>query len=231
MYTELYHSSAGGSPAVRSLAMVWPNDPSTYGIEDQFLWGEKLMILPILKKDVVEKQFYLPPGSLWYDYTNNDELLNAGKTDGLLNFEIPLNRIKVAVRGGTILFTHRTPKINTYETRKENFTLQIYQDENQKATGDIYIDDGESQINSDHTSSLVVADSSSGWLVLTPIVNDFKIGSLVDTLRIAGRNLAVSNITVNGALASVSISQLSANAVEVQGLSIDLNRRNEIQWN
>ena len=80
----------------------------TYGIEDQFLWGDKLMILPILEKGVDQKQFYLP--GLWYEYYPNGELINDGKTDGTyVNFQIPLNRIKVAVRGGTILFTH-TPK-------------------------------------------------------------------------------------------------------------------------
>ena len=66
--------------------------------------------------------------------------------------------------------------------------------------------------------------------MLTPIVNDFKIQSLVDTVRIAGKNLTVSSFFVNGVSSSVSISQLNANAFEVQGLSIDLNKRNEIQW-
>ena len=107
LYTELYHSSQDGRPVVRSLSMVWPNDPKTYGIEDQFLWGEKLMVLPILKEGVLEKQFYLPAG-LWYDYYPNNKLLNDGKSEGTyVNYQIPLNRIKIAVRGGTILFTQK----------------------------------------------------------------------------------------------------------------------------
>lgn len=208
--------------------MVWPNDPRTYGIEDQFLWGDKLMVLPILKKGVLQKEFYLPPG-LWYFYPSN-KLINDGKTEGTyVTYQIPLNRIKVAVRGGSILFTHK-PSINTYETKKNNLTLQVFEDENKQASGELYYDDGESQINSDHTYSLVTAAASSGSLVLTPIVNDYKIESLVDTVRIAGQKLSVSNFIVNGVSASVSISQLNANAFEVQGLSIDLNKRNEIQW-
>lgn len=120
---------------------------------------------------------------------------------------------------------------STYETRRGNFALHVYPDEHEKATGDIYIDDGESQINSVHTHSLVKAESTTGSLVLTPIVNDYKISSLVDTVRIAGKNVQISKIRVNGVSVPVTISRLSANVVEVLGLSIDLNKRNEIQWN
>ena len=119
---------------------------------------------------------------------------------------------------------------STYETRKNNVTLQVFQDENKRASGDIYLDDGESQINSDHTYSRIEAEASSGSLVLTPVVNDYKIEQVVDTVRIAGPKLSISSFLVNGVSASVSISQLNENAFEVQGLAIDLNKRNELQW-
>lgn len=55
LYTEIYRASIDGSPAVKSLSLVWPEDVKTYEIEDQFLWGEKLMVL--INLIIINNQF------------------------------------------------------------------------------------------------------------------------------------------------------------------------------
>lgn len=45
----------------------FPNDPNTYGIDRQFMWGSGLLITPVVEKGDTSVQAYFPGGE-WYDY-------------------------------------------------------------------------------------------------------------------------------------------------------------------
>jgi len=56
-----------GSTVVRPLVNQFPNDEVTWEIDEQFLWGNDLLISPALtESDNVP--IYLPTGTNWYDY-------------------------------------------------------------------------------------------------------------------------------------------------------------------
>jgi len=229
LYTELFKSSQDGRPAVKSMSLIWPEDESTYR-EDQFLWGDKLMVIPIIEEKQTEREVYLPKGR-WYDYPTMD-LLTANSTRGThLQMTIPLDRIKLAIRGGSILFTQKA-EMTTYETRQNNFTLIVALDENEQAEGDLYLDDGESVIADNHRYSFVEAKSNSTSIKLTPVVSNYLTNSVVDCIKISGQNLnQILKIYLNGREAPIRATRLNSNSYIFENLSLKLNEKVEIKWN
>ena len=65
----------------------FPDDPETYTISSQFMWGNIFLVAPkILAPKDVEKEmkrqeveFYLPNGSIWYSYGTKQCENNTGK--------------------------------------------------------------------------------------------------------------------------------------------------------
>ena len=141
LYTELFKASVDGRPVVKALSMVFPDDQQTYDNEDQFLWGDSIMIVPILNQNQTQTNAYLPAG-IWYDYIGQNIVSNSAAEGRYLQMNIPLDRIGVLIRGGQILFTQK-PASTTRETRKSSFELVAALDERGQAEGSLYFDDGQ----------------------------------------------------------------------------------------
>ena len=54
-----------GSPVMRPLFYDFPDDSQCYQPEDQFMFGSKIMVAPVLESDVRKRTVYLPAGSKW----------------------------------------------------------------------------------------------------------------------------------------------------------------------
>lgn len=50
-------------PFFRALFLQYPADKNTYRIQNQFLVGDTLLVLPTLRKDASNRRFYLPAGT------------------------------------------------------------------------------------------------------------------------------------------------------------------------
>jgi Glycosyl hydrolases family 31 len=59
-------SSARGFPMVRPLFFEYPNDPGSWTIEDEYMFGSDLLVAPMFANGE-RRKVYLPPGS-WIDY-------------------------------------------------------------------------------------------------------------------------------------------------------------------
>ena len=55
-----------GSPIIRPLWYVSPDDAKTYHIDDQYMLGDDILVAPILVVNQRERQVYLPTGN-WLD--------------------------------------------------------------------------------------------------------------------------------------------------------------------
>ena len=229
LYTELFKASQDGRPVAKSLSLLWPEDENAF-LEDQFLWGDSLMILPILEQGKTEREAYLPKG-LWYDFQSLN-LLNKDVNDrngSHIKLSIPIDRIKLAQRGGSILFVQK-PELTTFETRKNNFTMYVALDENQSAIGDLYVDEGESIIL-DNEYSFINAILKSNVLTLDPLLSNYHIKSLVDHIKIIGTNLNVNALFINGKEHPTSnVKNVNSNTIEIQNIAINLNKLNQVVW-
>ena len=133
-YTAAHHNSKTGIPL--SLPM-WAefNLPEFADNHEQVLIDERLMTVPLLEEDMFDVNVTKPPGR-WFHWHTGEELLQSGWVSS------PIDEGVAFLRGGKILPFFDTPATTTYETIRSNLSLYIALDENQKAEGDIYLDDG-----------------------------------------------------------------------------------------
>jgi alpha-glucosidase len=54
-----------GYPVQRALMLHFEQDPETYAMQDQYLYGSELLVAPVHKADVSEWTTYLPAGEKW----------------------------------------------------------------------------------------------------------------------------------------------------------------------
>ncbi len=98
LYTLAWKSRQLGHPLMRPLFWTYGGHPLVEDIEDEFLLGEDLLVVPILEENQTSKQVVLPPGE-WISYW--DEAAYQGPSK--VNFETPLERIPLLVRAGCVL--------------------------------------------------------------------------------------------------------------------------------
>lgn len=54
------------APMMRPLCLVFPDDPGSRGIADEFLLGDTLLAAPVITEGATSRDVYLPPGT-WFD--------------------------------------------------------------------------------------------------------------------------------------------------------------------
>jgi alpha-D-xyloside xylohydrolase len=84
-------------PVMRPMLLDWQDDPTTVGMDDQFMFGEWLLVAPILDPSN-QRKVYLPAGA-WYDYWTG-EVLHGPRW---MSVSAPLDVLPLYVRSGAIL--------------------------------------------------------------------------------------------------------------------------------
>jgi alpha-glucosidase (family GH31 glycosyl hydrolase) len=136
LYSAVAETHATGLPLMRSLWLVYPNDPQAAAIDNQYLWGESILVAPVLEAGATHRTTYLPPGQ-WWDYWTN-ERIDGGKTSLR---EVDLETLPLYVKAGTILPVGPV-KQHTQEAGSEPLILRIYPGAD--GTASLYADDGSS---------------------------------------------------------------------------------------
>lgn len=84
-------------PMLRALVLDYQNDPNTFAIEDQYLFGRNLLVAPILDESG-QRMVYLPAGE-WVDYWHKTTLQGPC----WIEVNAPLEVLPLYVRAGAIL--------------------------------------------------------------------------------------------------------------------------------
>jgi alpha-D-xyloside xylohydrolase len=102
-----------GTPVMRSMVMEFPEDPSTYALDREYMFGPNLLVAPVFTYSG-EVQYYLPVGT-WTNYFTG-EVAQGGvwRTETHAYDSIPL-----WVRGNSILVTNPGHDSAEYEYGKE----------------------------------------------------------------------------------------------------------------
>lgn len=96
-YSAFNEYRQNGTPPIRALVMDWPDDPATYGVDDQFMAGQSLMVAPIFTGEK-KRSVYLPQGD-WYDFWTG-EMFTGGK---VIEVSKPLDQIPVYIKDNSLL--------------------------------------------------------------------------------------------------------------------------------
>ncbi|XP_027698115.1 maltase-glucoamylase, intestinal, partial [Vombatus ursinus] len=140
LYTLFFRAHTRGDTVARPLLHEFYNDNYTWDVYRQFLWGPGLLITPVLDEGARNVTAYMPD-AIWYDYeTGNQTSWRKENVEMLL----PPDKIGLHLRGGYI-FPTQQPAITTVASRKNPLGLIIALDDNKKARGELFWDDGETK--------------------------------------------------------------------------------------
>ncbi|PAU94559.1 hypothetical protein CK503_07125 [Aliifodinibius salipaludis] len=136
LYTAFYQYIQHGTPILRPTAFAHPTDSNATTSRDTFLFGDKILVAPVIKKGARGRKTYLPSGQ-WYDYRTN-ELLKGGKTHKV---DAPVSEIPFFVKAGTVLPLREVMQY-TRERDPELLELNVYYG-TQVSESYLYEDQGE----------------------------------------------------------------------------------------
>jgi alpha-D-xyloside xylohydrolase len=97
VYAQAVDSSKKGFPMLRTLFFEFPEDPTSWLIEDEYMFGSSMLVAPLME-EVNERDVYLPPG-FWFDYQTNQKY-QGGRWHRIKAGVIPC---VILVKDGTVL--------------------------------------------------------------------------------------------------------------------------------
>lgn len=225
LYTLFWKAHVDGDTVVRPLFFEFPSDVHTYNIDEQFLWGSALMIVPVLEEDKTDVSAYLP-AAVWYDFYTLAVVPASGAQHTL---PAPLDTIPILIRGGSVIPT-QTPNVTTTESRKNDLELLITLDEDCRATGSLYWDDGDSlNTYADRRYNLLNFTLADSQLIGSAVWWGYNDMPALDKVTILGVQKPVKSVFVNQASKPFSYHTINK-FLKVENLQIHLNSTFSIHW-
>ena len=86
---QMREAHLNGSPVMRPLFYDFPDDAQCYKPEDQFMFGSKIMVAPVLESGSRKRTLYLPAGAKWRE--GDTGLVHRGGV--WLDVDAPLDRV------------------------------------------------------------------------------------------------------------------------------------------
>jgi alpha-glucosidase len=134
LYNAFHDTAQTGLPVMRPLLLDYPDDPSAVSQNSEFLFGDDLLVAPVIKGGETARDVYLPRG-VWYDFWTTRRY--TGPSDMMV--DAPLDHIPIFVRGGAIVPTQQVVEY-TDQAPINPLTFEIYPDGS--SSRDYYEDDG-----------------------------------------------------------------------------------------
>lgn len=98
LYSVFWEHHRYGFPILRPMIMLEQEQISNHYRQDEFTFGDKILICPVLEQGAVSRRVYLPKGS-WYNYWSQEVL--QGGSEHLIS--APLEEMPIFVRAGSII--------------------------------------------------------------------------------------------------------------------------------
>ncbi|XP_027203752.2 LOW QUALITY PROTEIN: lysosomal alpha-glucosidase-like [Dermatophagoides pteronyssinus] len=141
LYTLFYNVHQNGGTVLRPMFFEFPDDDHLYDIETQFMWGDSMLIAPILYPNQTENKVYLPKGT-WHNMGQTFE--SQGQYFTIKDSLDDINY--VFFRSGSII-PMQEPQNNTEMMKSKDFGLVVILDPKNpehNAKGSLYLDSGDS---------------------------------------------------------------------------------------
>jgi alpha-glucosidase len=195
MYTLFYLSHTTGSTVMRALSWEYPSDPTLAAVDNQFLLGPSLMIVPALGQGMTEVKGVFPgvaQGEVWYDWYSQEAM--SAKPGQNVTVPAPLGHIPVFVRGGSVL-PQQEALYTTSECRNSSWSLLVALDANDAASGQLYVDDGESIMPN---ATLYVDLTASNGSLYASARGLYQDSNALANVTIMGVSSKPNSVTLNG---------------------------------
>lgn len=154
VYAQAKDCSEHGLPMVRALFVEFPEDPGSWQVDDEYLFGASILVAPLMHQGETSRNVYLPPGT-WIDYQSGESY--SGGWQKIAAGKIPEI---ILVRDGTAI-----PQIALAQCTQQmdwsKISLHVFAKDTTTATGKIFLP----------------GDTSLGELTLTKGPNGFQLAT------------------------------------------------------
>lgn len=162
LYTAFHRAHLDGTPVVQPLFFAYPQDSATYGIEHQFLFGESVLVSPVLDEGN-DVEIYLPD-DIFYDFGSKRAIYGSAEKAWVR--QVAMDEIPLLIKGGSILPLRVESAMTTKALREKDFELFVAPGSEWTAKGSLYMDDGVS-IEQEATLDVVYEFDGANLLVTT----------------------------------------------------------------
>ncbi|OTA70412.1 glycoside hydrolase family 31 protein [Hypoxylon sp. EC38] len=157
MYTALHAQSVNGTPMVNPLFYLYPGDKNT----------PRAARGPVTEENSTSVDVYLPD-DVFYDFYTHEQVVGEGKTVTVENQE--WTDLPLYLRGGVIVPLRAEGANTTTALRSKPFEILVPVGKDGKASGSLYLDDGESieqsatsHVSFEYADGLLKIDGTFGY--------------------------------------------------------------------
>lgn len=131
VYAQAKHCTETGLPMVRALFIEFPDDPGAWLIEDQYLFGNDILVAPMFE-NAKSRNVYLPNGCKWIDY-------QSGKvySSGWHKIQVGPIPAVILVRDGSVV-PHAKVAQSTDKIDWSKLDFKVYKADKKKAQGFVF---------------------------------------------------------------------------------------------
>ncbi len=136
-YNLTYRQTKNAEPLVAPLYYHYPTDTTVANVEDEFMWGENILVAPVLQKGMMQRKIILPAGN-WYQFNGDNIVYKDSVVEALSIQSIP-----VFIKSGSFI-----PSLQSLSSKGFNQSLQLnklkidYYFDNKPSAYTLYDDDG-----------------------------------------------------------------------------------------
>ncbi|KAL1764830.1 maltase-glucoamylase FLJ16351, partial [Sigmodon hispidus] len=233
LYTLFYYAHTLGETVARPLVHEFYQDPATWEVHEQFLWGPGLLITPVLYEGMNQAKAYIPD-AIWYDYETE---LAVQWRKQFVDMPLPGDRIGLHLRGGYI-FPIQQPNTTTETSRKNPLGLIVALDYKREAKGQLFWDDGVSKGTVSEEKYILYDFSVSTNRLQAKIINNNYVDPndlMFTDIRILGMDKEPTGLNVLLNNKTIPISSYNYNAstkvLVISNLSgLKLGQEFSIEW-
>lgn len=136
-YTLAYEQTVLGKPLMRPLYYYNFLDADNFKADEQYLWGDNLLVAPVTTQGATTRQVYLPEGK-WYNFYDNS-LLNGKQW---ISQPLDINRIPLFARAGGFIPLWQADSIKSTEHYNAKDISLLYYPSEINSSYVFYDDDG-----------------------------------------------------------------------------------------
>ena len=160
IYSYAHIASKTGLPIMRAMVLEYQEDPNTFDLDLQYLFGRELLVAPVFNENR-RRSIYLPKGK-WIDYWNKKEYEGSCYVE----YEAQLDILPIFVKEDSII--PMGPEMSYVNQRPlDPMTLDIYI--YKKAEFTVYDDDEITSFKATKTDgeiSLVIGKSTRSYIII-----------------------------------------------------------------
>ena len=177
----MYNQNQTGAPTISPLFFVYPEDSNTFDVQQQFFFGDSILVSPVTHVNMTSVKAYMPD-DLFYDFETHQPIRGQGKDVVFDN--VGYSDIPTHIRGGSIIPMRAQSANTTTELRKQNFTILVAPGLDGTATGSLYLDDGDSLIPP-AISNIIFKYSSNGNFSMDGVFG-YDSGVSIEAINVLG---------------------------------------------